>query len=217
MTKPLYDALGIEETASPADIKRAHRRAVKKAHPDMNGGSHEEFQKVQRAYLVLSDAARRESYDKTGKIEDAEPDNREAQARDIVARCVTQALEASEQTVFREDIFKGFRERALQPAINKILQDKEKWKRAIVRNDKFLSKVTRKKKTGLDLVTQLIKGMNAEFERNVIRCDEAVAVHQRAIEIVADYEYEFEKGQTVMDVPPAVFLRMFHNSSTWGA
>lgn len=212
----LYRDLGIPRTASPEEVKNAHRRKAKQTHPDMPDGSKEKFAKVQRAYLVLSDASRREKYDKTGDEEDKEPDNKEAKAREIVAQCVTDAINASEQTVFREDIFAGMREHTLKPAIVKLAGDKENWKRSIDRNEKFLAKVKRKKKTDPDLVKQLIDAMTAEFHRNIARCDEAIAIHQRAIEIVADYEYEFEKQQQQVQYHASGFNPFFISISTQG-
>ncbi len=200
----LYADLGIPRTASPEDVKKAHRRKAKETHPDKPGGSREKFAKVQRAYLVLSDTAKRQKYDTTGDEEVSQPDNREAQAREIVAHMLQNAIQASDQTVFREDIFTGFRERAMKPAIQKIRNDQASYRRQIERNEKFLAKVKRKKKGGIDLVKNLIDGMNAELHRNIARADEAISFHERALEIIAEYEFEFEKQQQVQFYATAV-------------
>jgi curved DNA-binding protein CbpA len=64
-----YDVLGVPGDAEADAIKSAHRKAAKQHHPDA-GGKREEFEKVQTAYLVLSDPDRRAKYDKTGEVED---------------------------------------------------------------------------------------------------------------------------------------------------
>lgn len=64
--KDLYDVLGVPRTANGEDIKRAYRRKSQKAHPD-KGGDTEQFQEVAKAYNILSDATKRDYYDKTGE------------------------------------------------------------------------------------------------------------------------------------------------------
>ena len=58
----LYNILGIKNTASKEDIKKAYRKASLKHHPD-RGGNAEEFKKVNRAYEVLSDPMKKRDYD----------------------------------------------------------------------------------------------------------------------------------------------------------
>lgn len=190
----LYQDLGIDRTATPAEVKAAHRRKAKESHPDVPGGSKEEFGKVQRAYVVLSDAARREKYDKTGDGE-AEPDIKEAHAREIVAKCMNAAIDASAHVAFNEDIFIGMREHTLKGAIRTIRQTIDSKRSQIAKKENFLAKVKRKKKGGQDLVKELIGGMIAELHRDIARAEEAITAHERAIEIVAEYEYEFEQQQ----------------------
>lgn len=64
-----YAALGVPRTASAEDIKKAHRKLVRKYHPDLNPGDKEadaKFKEVQEAYEVLSDPKKRERYDQLG-------------------------------------------------------------------------------------------------------------------------------------------------------
>ena len=62
----LYDDLGVTADVSPEDLKSAYRAAVKRTHPDSEGGDADEFDKVQKAYDVLSDPERRATYDRDG-------------------------------------------------------------------------------------------------------------------------------------------------------
>lgn len=57
-----YQTLGVEKTATDDEIKKAYRRLAMKHHPD-RGGDQSEFQKIQEAYAVLSDPAKRQQYD----------------------------------------------------------------------------------------------------------------------------------------------------------
>ena len=64
-----YEVLGVEKTASEADIKKAYRSLAKKYHPDMNPDNKEaevKFKEVNEAYAVLSDEEKRAKYDRFG-------------------------------------------------------------------------------------------------------------------------------------------------------
>jgi molecular chaperone DnaJ len=61
-----YELLGVEQSASPDEIKRAYRKKAVEHHPDKNNGSkeaEEHFKKIAEAYFVLSDEGRRRKYD----------------------------------------------------------------------------------------------------------------------------------------------------------
>ncbi|WP_295126637.1 DnaJ domain-containing protein [uncultured Chitinophaga sp.] len=65
--KNYYTILGISSTADASEIKSAFRRLSKVYHPDRHRGEgvwEDEFKNVSEAYTVLSDAGRREVYDR---------------------------------------------------------------------------------------------------------------------------------------------------------
>ena len=64
-TSELYDVLGVDKSADPAEIKKAFRKIALKEHPD-KGGDPEKFKKAQAAYEVLSDPEEKEKYDQFG-------------------------------------------------------------------------------------------------------------------------------------------------------
>ena len=63
-----YEVLGIDKSASDADIKKAYRKMAKKYHPDINKepGAEEKFKEINEAYEVLSDANKKAAYDAYG-------------------------------------------------------------------------------------------------------------------------------------------------------
>ena len=63
-----YDVLGVDKSASEAEIKSAFRKLAKKYHPDINkeADAADKFKEVQEAYDVLGDESKRKTYDQFG-------------------------------------------------------------------------------------------------------------------------------------------------------
>jgi len=57
-----YSVLGVEETATQEEIKKAYRKLAKENHPD-KGGDEELFKKISVAYDVVGDEQKRKEYD----------------------------------------------------------------------------------------------------------------------------------------------------------
>jgi curved DNA-binding protein CbpA len=82
--KDLYKRLGLSRDASQDDIQNAHRKLVRKYHPDTNPEdikAEERFKEIQQAYEVLSNPEKRREYDErfrstSSKAPSDEPDAR---------------------------------------------------------------------------------------------------------------------------------------------
>ncbi|MGB5684905.1 MAG: DnaJ C-terminal domain-containing protein [Candidatus Electrothrix sp.] len=64
-----YKILGVEKTASAAEIKKSYRKLALKYHPDKNPDNKEaedKFKQISEAYAVLSDEKKRQEYDTYG-------------------------------------------------------------------------------------------------------------------------------------------------------
>ncbi len=65
-----YKILGLDKTATEADIKKAYRKLARKHHPDLNPGdaaAEKKFKELNEANEVLSNKANRKKYDQYGK------------------------------------------------------------------------------------------------------------------------------------------------------
>ena len=69
MPRDYYEVLGLSKNATGDEVKKAYRRMAMKYHPDKNANNPEaeqKFKEVNSAYEVLSDAQKREAYDRFG-------------------------------------------------------------------------------------------------------------------------------------------------------
>ncbi len=63
-----YEVLGVQRGATPDEVKKAFRKLAMKWHPDRNKApeAQDKFKEINEAYMVLSDADKREKYDRFG-------------------------------------------------------------------------------------------------------------------------------------------------------
>jgi molecular chaperone DnaJ len=70
-SKDFYQVLGVSDTASQDEIKKAYRRLAKQYHPDANpnnASAAERFKEISEAHSVLSDAEKRKQYDQMRRL-----------------------------------------------------------------------------------------------------------------------------------------------------
>ena len=70
MARDYYDILGVNRSASEAELKKAYRKKAKQYHPDANPDNptaEAKFKEVNEAYEVLRDEEKRSQYDRFGE------------------------------------------------------------------------------------------------------------------------------------------------------
>lgn len=76
MAKDLYEILGVNKTASEAEIKSAYRKLARKYHPDLNKddkSAAEKFKEISNAYDIIGNAEKRKKYDNNEIDSDGKP------------------------------------------------------------------------------------------------------------------------------------------------
>jgi len=70
MAKDYYKILGVDKTASEAEIKKAFRKLAHEHHPDKANGNADKFKEINEAYQILSNKEKRQQYDQFGSTFD---------------------------------------------------------------------------------------------------------------------------------------------------
>ncbi|CAN6926357.1 unnamed protein product [Brassica oleracea] len=73
--RSLYEVLGVGETATQQEIRKAYHKLALRLHPDKNKDDQEakeNFQQLQKVISILGDEEKRAVYDQTGSIDDAD-------------------------------------------------------------------------------------------------------------------------------------------------
>lgn len=69
MKKDYYNILGVNKSASEAEIKKAYKKLAMQWHPDRHQGdkkAEDKFKEINEAYQVLGDKEKRQKYDTFG-------------------------------------------------------------------------------------------------------------------------------------------------------
>lgn len=189
----LYAALDIGRDASRDEIRKAYRKAAKRAHPDTATGSKEKFAKVTTALAVLSDDERRRYYDQTGKIDNPPADDRQAKAMNLavaeigkVANQIEMRRGRIEEFDILGDAKRGLEEQLAQAqeAVRKSEKSAESAKKLA---ERFGSKKGKSNRLG-----PLISNWGAEHTRNAAKNKDVVETIELAIAILNEHTFKTE-------------------------
>ena len=190
----LYETVGVARTAPRDAVRRAFRDRVRRAHPDA-GGSPEAFGALCRARDVLSDPGRRERYDRTGETDDGPiADNLEANALDwamklcdaAIADLMRRGLDPAQQDVL------GYVRVSAQSNLEQN-EEQQRQLREGAKNYRELAKRFKRKGRGENRMKLLLEGKALDLERGAERNEDLARPLRRALEILVDYEFDFDR------------------------
>jgi curved DNA-binding protein CbpA len=184
----LYQDLDVPQDSDAAAIKRAHRKAVRSHHPD-KGGDRDQFEKIQHAYMILSNPERREKYDKTGSEEDTINNDLSASVS-IIMCAFDQALTHHARDLWTHDLIAETRTLLKHAVAQLVAQNKthdanRKQLEKLIRRIKFKGK-------GENYISNALRQRLQNLDEVQATCNREKAQFEKAIVFLDDYGFEFD-------------------------
>lgn len=184
----LYDDLGVSENANAEEIRDAHRKAVKKHHPD-KGGDPDELRKVHSAAIILRDPEKRARYDRDGSIDDGPSVDLELQgAIKIMHECFEAAV--SKGAFSARDVI-GHAKILARNSIREINTQIATGKSKHVEAMRLAAKL-KHRGVGPNYLGEIMADKVKTISTSIENLEKNITAHERAIELLNDYEWEFE-------------------------
>lgn len=192
-----YDVLGVTKDASASDIKKAHRKKSKETHPDVPGGDARTFALVTLAKDVLSDSERRAKYDATGEIDEHPVDTTDALAMSLITGVINGIIDGNHahdpMTLDLVAVTVDY----LNGQIRDIRSKRPPLERQLARAEKTKAKFKKKGK-GPNLISPLMDQRITAIKEIFAKMDKDIGVHERAIGMIQEYEFEADPMQVVV-------------------
>ena len=189
----LYDTLGLHRDAPISEVRKAYRRAAKKAHPD-TGGSREKFSIVKTAYDVLSDPDRRKEYDETGKFGEKVVEDKARKAMELACATVEEVINAigERNNPFSFDVI-GDASRHLNEKKRQHEQQLLAFER-IIKCRRGFSKRFSAKKGKENIISLMMDNTTRDREKQMDALRINIEVAEMAIAIINDHRFEVDGG-----------------------
>lgn len=185
-----YATIGVQQDATPEEIKKAYRERSKDLHPDANNGDDKGFAELAKAYEVLSDPERRKKYDETGDDSDK---NDEAQVSSIIANMTIIFLENAEdvKTKSLTDFIKKATNEQLKGANDAIKKAEKEIEKATHAKNRV-----KREKEGHNLILSVLENKIQESTGAIIRHKAAIELFHKVLEEISAYSYLVDKEET---------------------
>lgn len=171
-----YQTLGVDKIASQDEIKRAYRMLAQKLHPDKPDGDIEQFQRVQKAYEVLSDPDRRDHYDRTG---DENAPNYELIAYSRVAELFAMIIESDKKGNLIDIAAKR-----VQESISTIKLRITESESSIRKNEKKLNRISSK---GENIFADVLTAKLDSLRQSIETLTEEIKINSMVLELIKNH------------------------------
>ena len=178
-----YETIGVHETATAEEIKKAYRERSKELHPDANDGDDKVFAKLAKAYKVLSDPEKRKKYDETG----IDTENNEAEQVNSIMAGLTLAFLEHAPSVKTESLT-DFVKKQVKEQLGNAKSAVTKLEKEIDRAENAKNRIVRKE-LGHNLILSVFENKISEARTNIVRHNEAVLLFDKVLEEIESYSY----------------------------
>ena len=157
-----YETIGVHETATAEEIKKAYRERSKELHPDANDGDDKGFAKLAKAYKVLSDPEKRKKYDETG----IDTENNEAEQVNSIMAGLTLAFLEHAPSVKTESLT-DFVKKQVKEQLGNAKSAVTKLEKEIDRAENAKNRIVRKE-LGHNLILSVFENKISEARTNIV-------------------------------------------------
>jgi curved DNA-binding protein CbpA len=189
----LYETLGVEKGSPKQTIRKAYRKAAKKAHPDA-GGSREKFALIKLAHDTLSDDGKRAKYDRDGTIDEGVKNSIEQRALEMACRAVedviTTIITKFGGDMAKFDLIKDAKKRLSNDKVTLLQQIKDGERLVAIRN-KTAARF-RAKKGKENLISRMMENQTNGMIRNIEGLKENCTLIQMSIAVLDDHTFDVE-------------------------
>ena len=178
-----YETIGVHETATAEEIKKAYRERSKELHPDANDGDDKGFAKLAKAYKVLSDPEKRKKYDEKS----IDTENNEAEQVNSIMAGLTLAFLEHAPSVKTESLT-DFVKKQVKEQLGNAKSAVTKLEKEIDRAENAKNRIVRKE-LGHNLILSVFENKISEARTNIVRHNEAVLLFDKVLEEIESYSY----------------------------
>lgn len=181
-----YEELGIEQSATAAQVKAAYRRLAHRYHPDKPSGDRERFVRIQRAYDTLSDPDKRAFYDQNGA--DREGPTMRERAMQTLAMMFGQVVGAEQNDIEHHDLIDYMRTSIIR-AREEIPEKRRGIERQIQRFKTARARL-RQKSAGPNPLGEILDARVMQLKQAIVALESEVELGTVMLELLEDYHYE---------------------------
>ena len=189
-----YKELGVSRDATDAEIRSAFKQRAKETHPD-KGGSPADFSKANSAKLILLNPKKRAKFDATGDLDD-EPDNELSKILNfatgaidaVLSECASKRIRPKDVDIISAGV------KCLENALGKV-RDEIRTAKANADECRKIAKRFKSKAGKMNRLMAVFESRAADFSRRAVACADDEDKYTKAIELLRDHEFEFDKPE----------------------